>query len=142
MYIDGLLRFSNAQAITAAAASTDYLDLGVAREVGAGQKLFIAISVDVAFTDGSSDSTLTVSAYYDSTTSFTPDASEVLCIIPALSAIGYKRLIPLPILSAGYQYMQLYYSPNNGNLTTGSVSASIVLNGDLQQYYDSGFSIQ
>ena len=141
MITDALLVFSDAQAITAAAASTSSLDLGVARDIGAGQQLFVAISVDVAFTDASSDSTLTVDLQYDSTTTFTPDATQTLCSIPALSAIGYKRLIPIAPQETSYRYAQLYYTPNNGNLTTGSVSASIVLGADLNRYYASGYTI-
>jgi hypothetical protein len=141
MITDALLKFSDAQAVTAAAASTSHIDLGVARDIGNGQQLYVAISVDVALTDGSSDSTLTVDLQFDSTTTFTPDASQTLCVIPALSAIGYKRIIPIAPLVTPYRYMQLYYTPNNGNLTTGSISASIVLASELQSYYASGYTL-
>lgn len=141
MITDELLKFSDAQAVTAAAASTSYLDLGIARDIGAGQLLYVAVSVDVAFTDAGSNSTLTVDLQYDSTTTFTPDASQTLCSIPALSAIGYKRLIPIAPQEVSYRYAQLYYTPVNGDLTTGSVSASIVLGGDLNRYYASGYSL-
>lgn len=141
MYTDALTFFSDAQAITAAAASTSYVDLSIARGLADGTPLYVAISVDVAFTDGASNSTLTVALEFDSTTTFTPDATQTLCSIPALSAIGYRRVIPIAPLVTDYQYAQLYYTPVNGDLTTGSVTASIVLHAELNKYYASGYTL-
>ena len=95
MYVDALLLFSDAQAITAAAASTDYLDQGAARDLGVGKQLYVVIVCDVAMTDGSNDSTLTVALYGDTTSTFTPDGSQTLVTIPALTAIGTRFVIPI-----------------------------------------------
>lgn len=131
MIIDAMARFSNAQAITAAAASTDYMDLGEDRNLGAGEELYIGVVVTTAFTDSGSDSTLTVALQGDSTSTFTPDGSQQLFIIPALAAIGDKFFAKIsPGFASRYRYIQLYYTPNNGNLTTGSVTAFIVKNPD------------
>lgn len=134
MILDAQLLFSDAQAVTAAAASTNTIDLSVARDLGAGRDVWVAINVDVAMTDGSSDSTLTVDLYFDSTTTFTPDAQQRLLIIPAVQAAGarfYVKVSPLP--STKYQYCQLYYTPNNGNLDTGTFTAGLVL--DVQDNF-------
>ena len=142
MITDNLLRFSNAQAVTAAAASTNYIDLEVAREIAVGHPLWIQVNVEVAMTDGSSDSTLSVDAYYDSTTTFTPDASQLGLIIPAVSAIGWIGYFALkPHLSTTYRYLELYYTPNNGNLSTGTISASLVLDIDRNTHEANGFTI-
>ena len=141
MITDRLLQPSVAQAITAAAASTDYIDLGVARDIGAGENLYVVVTVDVAFTDASSNSTLTVAAQYDSTTTFTPDETQTLFTIPALAAAGSVYVARIQPSQAAYRYLQLYYTPNNGDLSTGSVSASIVKDVDVQKYYASGFTI-
>jgi len=141
MINDRLLQPSVAQAITAAAASTDYIDLGVARDIGAGENLSVVVSVDVAFTDSGSDSTLTVALQYDSTTTFTPDESQTLFTIPALAAAGTFYVARIQPTQTAYRYAQLYYTPNNGNLTTGTVTASIVKDADVQKYYASGFTI-
>jgi hypothetical protein len=142
MIVDAQLQFSAAQAITAAAASTNYIDVGIARNVGVGENLFIVVTVDTAFTDASSDSTLTVALEGDSTTTFTPDGSQTLFTIPALAAAGAMYIARInPDFAANYRYMQLKYTPNNGNLTTGAVTANIVK--DVQKYtsYAKGYSI-
>lgn len=126
MFVDTQLTLSDAQAITAAAASTHYINLGVARDAWIGEVMKVVVCIDVAFTDDSSDSTLTVTARYDSTTTFTPDATQDLMIIPALAAAGGIYVANLdPMIATRYQYMQLYYTPNNGNLTTGTVTSFI-----------------
>ena len=144
MILDALHQFSAAQAITAAAASTNYVDLGVAnRDIGAGEDLYLAVTVDVAFTDGSSNSTLSVVIEGDSTTTFTPDATDTLGIIPALAAAGdknYFRLHP-GLASLQYRYIQVKYTPNNGDLSTGSVSTHIVRGIDANKVFPNGYTI-
>lgn len=129
MYVDDLLLFSDAQAITSAAGSTNTVDCGVAggRDLGTGKELYVVVSVDVAFTDAGSNSTLSVALEGDSTSTFTPDGTQTLFTIPALAAAGatyYAKLDPGADPLA-YRYLRLYYTPNNGDLTTGSVTAFI-----------------
>ena len=125
---DALLLFSDAQAITAAAGSTNTVDLSNAsRDLGTGENLYVVVTVDVAFTDSGSDSTLTVALEGDSTTSFTPDGTDTLFTIPALAAAGATYIARLDpgMASLAYQYIRLKYTPNNGNLTTGTVTATL-----------------
>jgi hypothetical protein len=126
MILDSQLMFSDAQAITAAAGSDNTLDMSKAsHDVGQGQPMHVVLVVDVAFTDGSSDSTLTVALEGDSTTSFTPDGTQDLFTIPALAAIGdtFIGTVNPGATPATYRYLRLKYTPNNGNLSTGSVTA-------------------
>ena len=88
MYVDAQLLFSDAQAVTSAAGSTNTIDLGAVRDIGTGKTLYVVVTVDVAMTDASSDSTVTVALEGDSTTSFTPDGTATLFTIPAVSAAG------------------------------------------------------
>ena len=143
MILDAQLQFSDAQAITAAAGSTNTIDLTGVRDIGTGEAMYVVVSVDVAFTDAGSDSTLTVALEGDSTTSFTPDGTRDLFIIPALAAAGN---IYFTKLSPGsdplqFQYIRLKYTPNNGNLTTGTVTAELVH--DIAKYtsYAKGYVI-
>lgn len=142
MILDAQNLFSDAQAITAAAASTNYIDLGAARNIGVGEPLFVVVTVDVAFTDASSDSTLTVALEGDSSTTFTPDGSQTLFTIPALAAAGAKYTARIsPDFASNYRYMQLKYTPNNGNLTTGSVTAALVHGVDAVSHYADAITI-
>jgi hypothetical protein len=144
MYIDANLLFSDAQAVTAAAASTNYLDLGLAsRDVGTGEDLYLVCVCDVAMTDSGSDSTLDVILYGDSTTTFTPDASQTLFQFPAASAAGTTKIAKLDPGSAPlqYRYVELYYSPNNRNLSTGSFTAFITNNVQKYQSFADGITI-
>ena len=134
MYVDSQLLFSDAQPITAAAGSTNTIDLGAVRDIGSGRPLYLVVTVDVAMTDGSSDSTVTVAIEGDSTTTITPDGTANVLTIPAVSAAGAMFIVALsPTLSPlQYQYIRLLYTPNNGNLSTGSFTAFLAL--DVQNY--------
>lgn len=143
MYVDAQLLFSDAQAVTAAAASTNYLDLGVARDLGTGEDLYLVTVCDVAMTDSGSDSTLAVYLYGDSTTTFTPDGSDLMYTFSATSAAGtvkYAKLDP-GAAALQYRYLEVYYSPANGNLSTGSFTTFITNN--IQKYvsYANGYTI-
>jgi hypothetical protein len=141
MYVDAALLFSDAQAITAAAASTSHLDQKAARDLGIGNPLYVVIVCDVAMTDASSDSTLTVALYGDSTDTFSPDGSQTLVTIPALTAVGTKFVIPIAPEMTSYRYLQLYYTPNNGNLSTGSFTAFITDTPQLNKVYADNITI-
>ena len=45
MYIDTLNQFASGQSLTSSGASTDYIDLGSDRDVGAGQPLYLVLAV-------------------------------------------------------------------------------------------------
>lgn len=142
--MDAQLLFSDAQAITSAAASTSYVDLGAAQNVAVGRPLYVLVTLDVAMTDASSDSELDVILYYDSTTTFTPDAQVRLLRIPAASAAGSKFVAPLPNFSGSsteYRYIKLYYDPQDGNLSTGTVTAGIVLDPPQDAVYADNITI-
>jgi hypothetical protein len=133
MYQDSLLTFSQAQAITAAAASTNYVNLGAVRNIGVGQALYVVTVVTTAFTDTGSNSTLTVDLYGDSSTTFTPDATQTMFTIAAVAAAGdvYVGRIS-PGMAGNYKYVELYYTPNNGDLSAGAVTSFITT--DVAQY--------
>lgn len=143
MILDAQLQFSDAQSVTAAAGSTNTIDLGINRDIGTGEDLYVVVTVDTAMTDSGSDSTLAVALEGDSTTTFTPDATQTLFTIPATSAAGsvfYAKLDPAadPLQ---YQYIRLKYTPANGNLTTGDFSAYLTDNIEKYVAYANGYTI-
>lgn len=134
MILDAQLLFSDAQAVTSAAGSTNTIDLSAVRDIGTGEDLYVGVTVDVAMNDTGSNSTLTVALEGDSTTTFTPDATEDLFTFDAVSAAGttkFKKLSP----GSGplqYQYIRLKYTPANGDLSAGTFTA--FLTKDIQKY--------
>lgn len=143
MILDAQLQFSDSQAVTAAAASTNYVDLSAVRDIGTGEDLYVVVNCEVAMTDASSDSTLDVYLYGDSSTTFTPDGSNLLFTFPATSAAGTVKIAKLsPGMAAlQYRYIELYYSPNNGNLSTGTFSAYLTTNIDKYTAYADAITI-
>jgi hypothetical protein len=130
MYVDKLLTFSDAQAVTAAAASTSHIDTSAVRGLGTGEDLYLVCLCDVAMTDSGSDSTLAVALEGDSTTTFTPDGTDTLFTFAALSAAGTVKIAKLSpdMASLGYRYLQLKYTPGGGDLSSGSFTAFITNN--------------
>jgi hypothetical protein len=125
MYVDSLLLFSNAQAVTATAASTSYVDFSEVRNLGVGTPLYVVVACVVAMTDSGSDSTLAVAIEGDSTTTFTPDYTRTLFTFDALSAAGTVKIAALSPGDVNLRYLQLMYTPANGNLSAGSFTAFI-----------------
>lgn len=143
MIMDAQLLFSDAQAIAAAAGSDNTIDLGAVRDIGTGEPLYVVVVVDTAFTDGSSNSTLTVAIEGDSTTTITPDGTQDLFTIPALAAVGdtfIARLDPAAT-PLQYRYVRLKYTPNNGDLTTGAVTAFITKDVQRWKAYAKNYTI-
>lgn len=139
MYMDNQLLFSDAQALTAAAASTNYIDLGGAsRDVALGRPIYFNLNVDVALTDASSNSTVTVALEQDDNTSFSSaTAIQTLCTIAATAAAGtvYRAVVAPGIITE--RYLRVYYTMNNGDLSTGTVTAGFVLDqGQWTAYAD------
>lgn len=146
MFMDKDLEFSTAQAVTAAVASTNYLDTAplytgnTGRDLGVSE-LYVVAACTVAMTDASSDSTLAVTLETDDNTSFsTPTTLCTLFTFPAVSAAGTKLFARLPPGLPYERYIQLRYTPANGNLTTGSFTAAIVNNIDAWTSYKSAVS--
>ncbi len=128
MFIDAQLLFSDAQAVTAAAGSTNTVDLGVASDIGTGEDLYLVSVCDVAMTDGAGNTyPLVVALEGDSTTTFTPDGTQDMFTFPAASAAGTTKIAKLSPGSAPlqYQYIRVKYTPTGGNLTGGSFTTFI-----------------
>jgi hypothetical protein len=124
MIRDKLATFSSAQAITAAAASTDVIDLGsVDAMPGVGQDLFLVSVVTTAFTDAGSNSTLEVTLETDTADSFaSPTKVQECFIIPALAAVGDTFVAKVSKFITPERFIRVFYTPVNGDLTTGAVT--------------------
>lgn len=141
MILDNQLLFSDAQAVTATAASTNYINFGAVRNMGVGENLYVVVLVDVAMTDSGSDSTITVALEGDSTSTFTPDYTRNLFTFSALSAAGTVKIARLSPGDVALHYLQLKYTPANGNLTTGSFTAFITHDVEAYSSYADAITI-
>jgi hypothetical protein len=127
MQIDYKLIYSNDQAVTVDAASTNNVNLGAANlNIGAGTSIWLVVIITAGF--GSSAETLTLSLYH----SATDGSYAAFLTLPAVaaSAMTLPRAFYCQPLPAGLkQYSQLYFDCSAGGLTTGTIFAALVLGG-------------
>jgi len=127
MIIDYNLQFSDAQALTVDAASTNIIDLGSDRDIGVGEEMKIALNFDVAM--GGSSPTLAVLVQTDDNSSFSSATTVLTSRSIADAAIGDQLVLGLP--DTNERYVRLYYDVG-GTSPTMTVSASVVK--DAQQW--------
>lgn len=131
MILDNQTLFSNAQAITATAASTNVIDLapiasGVVLDIGVGSDVPLFIQVVEAFNNLTS---LTVAVQVDDNSSFSsPTTVMTTAAIPLASLLaGYKfNLDRIPRLT-NERYVRIYYTVAGTAPTTGKVTAGVSL---------------
>lgn len=96
MIFDKTLQFSADQALTATAASTDYLDLSSDRDIGPGNPLWLCIASKAA--PGGTSPTIAISIETDDNSSFSSAVTALAA--PVLSAaqfaLGTLYVIPWP----------------------------------------------
>ncbi len=139
MIFDATNLFSDAQAITATAGSTNTIDLGaigtpyghagpLLRDLGKGNPINILIQVGTTFDTAAEDGTLTIAIELDSTDTFTPDKSIDLGTFTEAELVsGFKCPIRYIPDGVNYRYMRLKYTVGGaGNFTAGTLTAGIV----------------
>ena len=127
MIIDYNLQFSDAQALTVDAASTNIIDLGSDRDIGVGEEMKVALNFDVAM--GGTSPTLSVLVQTDDNASFSSATTVLTSRSIAAAAIGDTLVLGLP--DTNERYVRLYYDVG-GTSPTMTVSASVVK--DAQQW--------
>ncbi len=134
MILDSQNIYSDAQAVTASARSTNQIDHGIARDLGTGQDLYLVVAVVTAFTDSGSDSTVAVTLETDNDSAFGSPTLAVITLptFAALTAAGTVKIAKLPPGDVNERYSAVYYTVANGNLTTGAFDAFLVEN--IQQF--------
>lgn len=127
MIIDYNLQFSDAQALTADAASTNVINLGADRDIGPGEEMKIAVTLDVAM--GGTSPTMAVQVQTDDNSGFS-SATTVLTS-RTISAGSAGDVLTMSLPDTNEQYVRLYYDLG-GTSPTATVSASVVK--DAQQW--------
>ena len=145
--IDNQNLFSDSQAVTATAASTNSIDLGPLFgnqliALGSGEPLAIVVNTAVAMTDAGSDSTVTVTLEMDADPLFgSPTVVATLGTFAAASAAGVGIIAYVPPAYNFEQYIQLRYTVAGGNLTTGSFDARLTKDFDSYKHYKHAYII-
>ena len=142
MYIDAQLKFSDAQALTATAVSTNVVDLGVDRDIGIGETQAVAVfvGVDADFTTG--DETYQFTVQTSSDEAFTSPVTVVNSAAINGDELASGATVVLPI---GYENLQ-YLRVNNvlaGTTPTITIDAVLMPMNDITGTVDyvSGYSI-
>lgn len=137
MILDKLLMFSEAQAVTATAASTDVIDLGplkgTRRDIGVGEPLELFVNVNTtAAAAGAATVNITLQTSPDNSTWTTLASSGEL----ALSALAAgKRVVSQKVPQGVLRYLRLNYTVTTGPLTAGAFTAGINLDVDGNTHY-------
>lgn len=150
MILDTQSTFSDSQAVTATAISTNVIDLNsvvgpnALQDIGAGEDLYLVVSVPTAITDTGSDATLTVTLETDTAVglgSSTVVLSSGTLAFAAYSAAGTTILaVRLPAFDYK-RYLGLRYTVASGPFTAGAIDAFLVKDFSKFKTYASGFTV-
>lgn len=126
MIIDSQLLFSDAQAVSADAASTNQIDLGIARDLFAGEPMAVVLTVDVAADGTTTDETYEFQIETDGDSGFgSPADLLVHSIAYASLTAGSVHILPIPVSAAVERYLRVYYN-------VGGTSPSVTVTAFLQ----------
>ena len=143
MITDINLRFSSDQALLGNAVSEDTIDLGVARDIGAGKQLYALFTVGVQIAGGGMTD-LGIDIIVDDDPALgSPGIVVTIPDIPVAQLVpGFQVSVPIPPLDGnalGVQYLGASYRCVGGNPNAGTITADIVETLQQQKYYPSGF---
>jgi hypothetical protein len=123
MLFDAKLLMSNAQAITATAASTDIIDRGDTKDVGRAGDIPLLVQVVEAFNTLTS---LTIELQTDDNSAFSTPRSLFSVVVPLADLkLGYQ----IPIITMPQKterFLRLSYAIAGTNPTLGKVTAGVV----------------
>ena len=141
MITDAFLRLSDAQALTTTAVSTNTIDLGVARDMGAGEELYVYFTVPTALAGGTSVTFQVITSAAAALTSPTIVGSTNAIVTASLVA-GYKTAVRInpSVFANGQRYLGAQYTIV-GTYTSGTVTCDIAADIADFKTYASGFSV-
>lgn len=136
MIIDKTLELSVAQAVTTDAPSTNVIDLGADRDLGASD-VYLETLVNTAFASANSTATLNIIVQTDSVENFaspTVLAQTGALAVAALAAKARPLRIKLPHTTE--RYVRISYDNGTEAFSAGAISAWLTDNRDAWRAYD------
>lgn len=108
-YVDAQNTFSDAQALTVTAASTNIIDHGQDRNMGIGTPLAVVLTVDVSAAGGG---TLTITVQSDDNSGFSSPGTVIATAALAAAALvaGAQVVIPVPADIGMERFTRLNYT--------------------------------
>ena len=139
MYIDRQNLFGQDQAVTASAASTDYIDLGAARDIGNGERLEILVLCTQDATAAGA-ATVTVALQSDDNSSFSTPINLVLSdAISKASLVAGVEVLRVAVPYGTERYLRLFYTVGTGPLTAGKFTSGLIPQRQANVAYASGY---
>ncbi|MCE4544598.1 MULTISPECIES: Bbp16 family capsid cement protein [unclassified Caballeronia] len=147
MILDKTNEFSDSQAVTTTAVSTNVIDLNPSGtnptvDIGAGEDTTLVLQTDAAAT-ASGAATVTVTLESDTTTDLSSGSTNVhMTLGPfSLAQMAARQTLAKVRLPAGTykRYLGVRYTVATGPLTGGQFSAFIVKDAQANATYKSGF---
>lgn len=137
MILDKLLMFSDKQAVTATAASTDVIDLGpidgTRRDIGVGYQLeFWTLVNTTATASGAATVNVQLQTSPDNSTWTSIYESGALALA---ALIAGKRIVSAKVPSGVQKYLRVNYTVSTGPLTAGAFTSGINLDVDNNTPY-------
>lgn len=148
MILDRTNEFSDSQAVTATAISTNVIDVNPAAknatiDYGAGEPVWLVLQVDTTFTAaGAATLTATLESADNAALSSNPVVHFTTPAIPlsGLTAGTQVARIRLPV--GDYKrYLGMRYTVGTGPMTAGAISAFLVKDAQDRKTYESGWEV-
>jgi hypothetical protein len=141
MILDSLLKFSDAQALTATADSTNVIDLSNDRDIGKGEPMALVVTVGVAADFTTGDETYQFQLETDDNAAFS-SATVIGDVTVAAANLAAGDKVVIPLGQTNERYLQAHY-------VLGGTSPSVTVDSYLQPLsmvdasatYASGYSI-
>lgn len=134
--------YSDAQALSATAASTNVIDHGSDRNIGVGEPLAVAITLDVASDGANGDETYVADLETDTVEGFGSPTTIGTVTIPRGTAAGTPFVIGVPADTTAQRFTRLNFTLG-GTTPSVTVTASLVPQSAIQNdiVYPDGFTI-
>lgn len=148
MILDKKAEFADAQSIVGVAAtainSTNYIDLGVARDIGPGEDLWLVVLINQTVLAAGGASNVTFQLLEDSQADMASGSARTLWssgAIPKATLVAGYVVAKIKIPATSKQYLRVTATPDTNATTQGKMDAFLTPNADAWQSYASGYSI-